>query len=201
DEMRRNMYSNWINVLTTVLKLYNNQSSTDLTAMNGLSLEELSKILTGTPGPKQFSTYILSDIQGNGRMPSNLFMSYLSSFILTKYCIDILLSPKPVRPTKIPLWFDNYKRLLRAYLVNSFGVTNPSPDQLNKVITQLPDRLITNNSYFNLDKTKFTIPMDVSLRQKKYEWVDCRIFPNDVSYQKLVSEIRNILKLPAPKVP
>jgi hypothetical protein len=194
DQMRRSMHENWINVLTTVLKLYSNKSPTDLETMNKLTLEELSKILTGTPGPTQFSKYRLSDILVNDRMPSDLFVSYLSSFVLTRYCIDILLSTQPVRPGSLPRWFSNYNRILRAFLVNSFGIAKPTPAQINTLINRLPERL--NNAYFNLDKTKFTIPIDISLRQKKYEWVDCRVFPNDVTYQKLVAEIKDILKLP-----
>jgi hypothetical protein len=194
-QMRINMYDNWTRVLTQVLRLY---SPGDTAVMNRLSFGELSKILTGTPGPRQFSSFLLGNIRRApnepGGMANDLFASYMSSFVLTKYCIEVLLSPNNPKPTSLPAWFNNYNGIVSMFLRNSLGIANPTTQQISRVIIDLPGRL--NGSFFNLEERKFRIPMEVSARQKQYEWVDCRIFSNDVTYQKFVCTIREILGLP-----
>jgi hypothetical protein len=207
-QTRTAMHTNWINVLTNVLKLYNVSS---VNAMNKLTLGELSNILTGTPGPSQFSAYHLEDIEGVTKMPSKEFYSYLGSFLLTKYCVSILDQNDPNRPNNNAMFFrdEANKRLLRDFIKNAINTPDctaidfplcKTPQcikdcclsrKVDKVVLVLHQKL--NNSFFNLDYTKFDLPISPGSGQNKYEWVDCRIFANDITFKKFIELITSII--------
>jgi hypothetical protein len=193
--LRQALYNNWILVLVDVLRLYG-KTPQDQRIMDTLSLGDLSMILSGTTAPSQFNNYKLRDIVDLNRMCSMDFYSYLSSFMITKYCLEILCSNRRPLPVFLPNFFNEYRRILTIFIVNSFGLPNITPQQLNRVLVELPRRL--NNSFFNLDDIRFTSPINPEFHPKGYRWVDCRIFPNEETYEKLLKEIGDILQISRP---
>jgi hypothetical protein len=84
---------------------------------------------------------------------------------------------------------------VRIYLDprNYFNLASLTPQQVNRVLYELRRRL--NNSFFNLDDTRFTSPINPEFNPKGYRWVDSRIFPNEHTFQKLVDEIGDLLHI------
>jgi hypothetical protein len=188
DDIRLNLHDSWQRVLCNILHLYSDDNA-GKDQMDLLTLEQLSRILTGTPGPSSFAGLHLKDILDNKEMTDAKFLSYLGSFFITKYCIEmLLLSP---RSNSLDGFFYNYSNLLKLFVNNatSEAPIDITPDQLDNVINQLPGCIRT---YLNLDDTHFLSP-NTPTGQLRYEWVDCRIFPNDEVFNKLKTDILSII--------